>query len=701
MEKDKRSMIIRFAIVYFIMVVLFVSAIAKLIHTQAYESKVWLQKSDSIQNANLKVAIKHKRGNIYSCDTQLLACNIPQYSLYVDFGSPRLHQLRDKDKSLFDAKIDSLSECLANEFKDKSKSEYKAYLLRGLATQNRYYPITTKEISYVKSKTIRTFPLFRGKIAENWLILDEKVKRIHPFGDLAESTIGDLYTTGDTKRGLEHSFDNILRGKDGKGHREDIAGKTINIIDTPAINGQHIITTIDIAIQDFADQALRKKLIELNAESGAVVLMETKTGRVRACVNLKRMANGTYGEIENIVVRYAIEPGSTFKVPAMMAALEDGKITPETLIDCGRGVWSLDGNTISDHNTGANANGVIPAREAIVRSSNVAMSKIIYNSYKDNPQQYVETLQKMGVGAPMDLDFTGGVAKASILAPDKRNVSKLAYMGIGYALEMPLLYTLAFFNAIANDGKMLQPYFVKNIGDNEEIPAKVIRERIASQETLDAIKKMMLGVIEGGEHRTGKAIKSDFVRIAGKTGTARYDYPANTKHQVSFCGFFPYEQPEYTGIVFIRNPQGAASGGSMAGPVFKEIAEKVVAYKSQVHIKTMPKNPAQTIMPQVKNGNHDATRIVLDQLKIKTLGEKHPKGWIRAQSDSATVTLSALNIVENLVPNVFGMGAKDAVYLLENAGLRVQITGRGKVVTQSIPHGTRVLKGSTIMLELK
>ena len=707
MEKDKRSMIIRFAIVYFIMVVLFTAAIAKLIHTQTHESKTWIHKSDSIRNAYKVINVEPKRGNIYSYDGRLLASDMIQYGLYMDFGKNEEFELRKNNGKLFFDNLDSLSYCLANELKDKTKEEYKTHLLKGYNTNRRYYLITTKKISHLTSKKIRNFPLFREKKADSWLRLEAHMKREHPFEPLAVSTIGNFDNTGKPQRGLEHFFDSTLAGKTGKAHYEDIAGASIRVVDNPAIDGTDITTTLDVIIQDFADKALRKKLIELNADSGVVILMEVKTGQVKACVNLTRKGGGIYSEINNIALTAAVEPGSTFKAPAMMAALEDKKISPTDIVDCGDGIWHFNSTfSLSDHNTGANANGKIPASEAIVRSSNVAMGKIIYNGYKNNPQQYVETLRKMGVGEAMNFEFTGGGVKASILGPKEKNnwsASDLPSMGIGYAIEMPLLYTLAFYNAIANDGKMLQPYFVKNIGKNKDIQAKVIRESIASQETLDAIKEMMLGVVEGSKG-TGKPVKSDFVQIAGKTGTARYAKDKETgkyKHRITFCGFFPYDNPQYSCIVFIQNPKkGEASGGGMAGVVFKEIAEKVMAHKSNISIKTMPKDSMRTIMPRVKNGNYDATRLVLNRLKVKTTDNENPDVWIKAQSDNASVILSPLKITDNLVPDVEGMGARDAVYVLENAGLQVQLSGRGKVVSQTIQPGTKISKGNTILLTL-
>lgn len=705
MAKDNKSIIIRFAIVYFIIVFAFLMVVFKLFSTQNKEKESWLKLSDSIRKVNAKIEIEPNRGNIYSCDGKLMASTVPYYYLFIDFRTKALHEDGGK---LFKENIDSLSYYLSSKFNDKSQAEYKQYLENGFRQNRSRYPLNRQKISHSDYKEIKQFPLFE-KGTRSGLIAEEQVKRIKPYGSLAAVTIGDLYGTKGkgARQGIEAAFDSLLRGTPGIGHLERKAGAPIQIADVEPINGVDIITTIDVEMQDIAEKALLKKLKELSAEFGCVVLMEVKTGQIKACVNLTKAEDSNYIETENNVLRGGFEPGSTFKIPAMMAALEDGIVKPNDTINCGNGTWQFNKDIkIEDHNTGEQANGKIPASEAIIRSSNVAMAKIIYNGYKDNPQRYVETLKRMGVGCPMKLEFLN-TAKASIQGPQNKSgwsPFDLASMGYGYSVKMPMLYTLAFYNAIANNGKMIRPYFVKSINKNgsiiKEFEPEILRTSICSQYTLDAIKSMMLQVVEAKEHATGKPVRSDFVRIAGKTGTARYDYPANTKYQVSFCGFYPYENPTYTCIVFIRNPIGNPGGGYMAGPVFKEIAERVMARNYNISTDDYKIDSLRPLLPNIKNGYYDDTRRILSDLGIKSTGEKSINGWSKITNANGEILFSELKYNSQLVPNVSGMGAKDAVYLMEKAGLRVQLLGKGKVYIQSIGAGKKIIKGQTVTLVL-
>jgi len=492
---------------------------------------------------------------------------------------------------------------------------------------------------------------------------------------------------------------------------EKKAGVNILIDDKEPENGADITSTLNVGMQDVAEKALREKLIQLNADLGCAVLMEVKTGQIKACVNLKKVEEGDYRESESIVLRYRLEPGSTQKIPSMMAALEDGLVKPTDTVNCGDGTWQFNDKVlITDHNTGERANGEIPVTQVIVRSSNVGMAKIIYRAYKDNPERFVNSLKRMGVGMPMDLGFSGAV-QASIKGPNENKLwasSDLASMAFGYSVNMPILYTLAFYNAIANNGQMVQPYFVNKITKNGEVLKefipKVLKPSICSAKTLNIIKGMMLQVVEDSLHATGKPVKSKYVRIAGKTGTARYDYKegGEMRHRVSFCGFFPYEDPQYTCIVFIQNPTiGSPAGGSMAGPVFKEIAERVMASHSQLTINKYPIDSLRVKNPQVKKGSFEASKRVLSELQFPFKDDKELTPWVNVNMDSAMVQFNKFEFDNKKVPDVKGMGVKDAIFLLEKEGLKVYFSGRGKVVSQSITPETLVAKGRIIQLLLQ
>lgn len=712
MASSKNTYIIRFAIIYFLIAIGFGLVVRKIIQIQHPERQRWLALSDSLRRVNRELEIEPTRGNIYSDEGLLMASTVPDYFLSIDFQTPAL---RDKGGKLFRDNLDSLAICLSIKFKDKTPTEYRNYLMQGYLSKQRNFPLNKIKISHVDYKEIKQFPLFRLGIRSG-LIAKKRVKRIKPYGSLAAITIGDLFGEKNkgAKYGIEAAYDQYLRGKPGKAHFERKAGANILVPNQEPENGADIMSTINVEMQDIAEKALRERLATLNADLGCVVLMETKTGQVKACVNLKREDEGVYRETESIVLRYKLEPGSTFKIPAMMAALEDGLVKPTDTVDCGKGKWQFNEKVlITDHNTGEMSNGKITAADAIIRSSNVGMSKLIYRAYKNDPQRYVNTLRRMGVGMPMDVGFPGAV-KASIRGPHENPLwapSDLASMAFGYSVNMPLLYTLAFYNAIANNGEMVAPCFVKKIVRNgqvvKEFEPKVLKASICSKQTLATIKDMMLQVVEAPEHSTGKAVKSPYVRIAGKTGTARYNYTGKEsddsqyKYQVSFCGFYPYENPEYTCIVFIRNPVGVPSGGNMSGPVFREIAERIMAKRSFVTIDKFQFDSLRTRQPAIATGNINALAVVLKGLKFRFDDSKFPN-WVSAQADTTnTVRFQPYHYQAKTVPSVIGMGLKDALFLVERMGLRATVTGRGRVCAQSLQAGLPLKKGQVINLTLK
>lgn len=706
---NNKGAIFRFAIIYFIIVIGFGLVIRKIVQIQHVEKPRWIALSDSLRRINKIQELEPNRGNIYSSNGELMASTVPSYYLYMDFQTPAL---RENGGKLFYDNLDSLSLCLSKKFHDKSESAYRKHLIRGYNQKKRHYALNKVKLSHSMLKDVKQFPLFRLGY-KSGLISEKQIKRIKPYGSLAAITIGALYgeKSKGAKYGLEYAYDSILRGSSGWAHLEKKAGANVLITDQAPKNGADITTTLNVDMQDIAEKALKQKLIEIDADLGCVVLMEVKTGQIKACVNLKKVADGDYREAQSIVLPSNFEPGSTQKIPALMAALEDGLIKPTDTIDCKDGTWRFNEKvTITDHNTGLRANGKIPVSQVIVRSSNVGMAKIIYNAYKDNPQQFVSTLKKMGVGMPMDLGFEGA-AVASIKGPDDNPLwasSDLASMAYGYSVNMPLMYTLTFYNAIANNGKMMQPYFVKKISrDGElinEFTPKILKNAICSDKTLATIKNMMLQVIEDTVHGTGTPVKSKYVRIAGKTGTARYNYQKGEvmRHQASFCGFYPYENPEFSCIVFIRNPRiGNASGGGMAGTVFKEIAERVMASHSLLPIGKYPIDTARTVYPKIKNGNFEDAQKVLSALLFPVKNEPKLHSWVNFNTDSSSISYSSINMAKKIVPNVKGMGIKDALYLLESEGVKVRVKGRGKVVHQSIKAGTPIFGKQIINLQLQ
>ncbi len=669
----------------------------------------WLKLSDNIRKENVLRKISPIRGNIYADNGELLSATMQEYRLLMDFN---VEPLRKNNGKLFWENVDSLSYLLAAELKDKSQKEYKKHLIKGYNSRAGYFSISDKKISPVEFKKIKKIPIFREKKNKGGFIPETIKRRIKPYSSLAAITIGNVSSEGKAINGIEHAFNNELKGTPGSGRILKKSGVNILVADTPAINGKDIITTLNVNMQDICEKALRKQLVQLQAESGCVLLMEVKTGQIKSCVNLKRK-DSTYHEVENIAFRSDMEPGSTFKIIALMAALEDGTISPLDTIDCGNGIWDVNSKiTISDHNTGDRANGVISVEQVIVRSSNVGIGKLIYNQY-DNKKKaihFIEKIKSMGVAQPIDIGFTG-MSHAFVKGPNERHnwtSTDIASISMGYSVNMPLLYTLTFYNAIANNGKMMQPYLVSQIktgNEIQQISPKIMKEKICSEKTLNVIKNMMLQVVED-EHGTARIAQSQHVRFAGKTGTARYNYGNENerfKHQVSFCGFFPYENPQYTCIVYIRNPQvGGASGGGMAGRVFKDIAERVMASMDYLPIELFKQDSLRTQMPQFTKGYYKECVTLFDELNINYVPNKSIQMWANiSQNEQEKYIFSPIDSEKNKMPDLTKLGLKDAIYYCEKLGKKTRTFGQGKVYKHEPNAGEPIEKNSVILLYLK
>lgn len=474
--------------------------------------------------------------------------------------------------------------------------------------------------------------------------------------------------------------------------------------------GMDVVSTIDIKLQDIAETALLDKLTEIDAESGVVILMEVKTGKVRACVNMDRLSAGNYIEAKNRAVADEGEPGSTFKVASMMVALEDGAVQPGDTVDTGNGVCNFYGSRMTDHNANKGGYHKITAEQAIWYSSNIGVSRIIDKNYRKHPEKFVDGLYRIGLNEKMNLEIPGA-GVPHIRYPNKTNwySTALPWMSIGYEVNIPPIYTLAFFNAIANNGKMIRPYFVEALKKNGEIhqtfTTETVRSSICSKATLDIIRSMLQGVVDSG---TAKVVHSDYVKIAGKTGTAQISYgkagytSGGKRHQVTFCGYFPADDPVYTCICQIRQPRnGYPSGGTMSGAVVRSIAEQAYARMLRIEPDEVEKDTTQSYIPKVKGGFRKDLQLALDNLDIEYKQTTDLNDWVKASSEKEEILLESVEMIDNLVPNVIGMCAKDAVYLLEEAGLNVIINGKGTVYKQSIRGGSVLRKGTTISLSLK
>ena len=701
---------------FFLLVLLFatvgVCIVLKAAIIMFKERGYWNEVADRFVKEN--VLVDPNRGNILSTDGKLLASSLPEYSLYMDFmvsdpDENRKAKEQAKKDSLFKSHLDEICEGLHRIFPDRSAAAFKQHLQNGRNRKSRYYRIYPRRVSYIQYKEVQKLPFFNLGKNRSGLQGVASNNRKRPFGSLAQRTIGDVYadTALGAKNGIELAFDTLLKGKKGVTHRQKVMNKYLNITDIEPIDGADIISTIDVDMQDICEKALVDKLYELNAMVGVAVLMEVKTGEVKAIVNMSKGNDGKYYEMRNNAISDMMEPGSTFKTASIMVALEDGKIEPDTKVDTGNGVKMMHGRPMKDHNWNRGGYGVIDVTRILEVSSNVGVSSIIDQYYYDNPQKFVDGLKRLGITEPLHLQIAGE-GKPNIKGPKERYFAKttLPWMSIGYETQIPPLNILTFYNAIANDGVMVRPKFVKAaVKDGQiiqEYPTEVIREKIASESTLEKIRTILEKVVSQG---LAKPAGSKQFAVAGKTGTAQISQGAagytagGRKYLVSFCGYFPADAPKYSLIVSIQKPGLPASGGLMAGSVFSKIAERVFAKNLSYELKNAI-DSTTVVIPDVKSGDLAETSYVLGKLNVPTEGKTSKTSWGRVEEDSVGVKLEQQSLKTGIMPNVVGMGAKDAVYLLEKAGLKVNIAGVGKVTRQSIPSGNKYLKGQTVALQL-
>lgn len=708
---DKRTnIILRFGIVYFLIVIAFVLVVVKICIIQFKEKDNWL----ALQNKAIKtdIIVKPKRGNIYASDGRLMASSIPTYHVYMDMRVPALHL---KEGKLFYDNIDSLAICLSGLFKDKSASAYKTDLTNAYKKEDGRYSIYSKRIPYYQLKELQSFPLYRLGRYKSGLITEEYVQRVKPFGSLASRTIGDVYAdeTKGGRSGLEQYYNTILTGKPGFSTRQKIANTWQETIEVEPTDGMDITTTIDIDIQDISENALLEILRKYNAKSGYVILMETKTGDIKSIVNMYRGESGQYYEKENGAVSDLMEPGSTFKTMVLMALLDEGKVNINDMVDVGNGRLKYHERVpeVTDHNADKGGYGKITVANIMHGSSNVGMHKIVYEAYGKNQGALVDKLREMKLTTPMQLEIIGA-GKPYIKHPnedkDWSNVTSLSALSRGYEIQIPPIYTLTYYNTIANNGKMVKPLFVKSVNKDGQIiksyKTETINNSICKNSTLKDIQKILLDVVEG-EMGTAKPARSKAVQIAGKTGTARvtdeYGRYMN-RHRVSFCGYFPANDPQYTGIVVVNEPL-VASAGLTSGVAFKNIAERVMALKSDIRPQTLASDSILmegiVLMPKSKPGNYKALQTVMKNVKLTMSGESGE--WVKTAVAENETKIKPFELADEIIPDVRGMGPKDAIYLLENLGLDVKIQGRGKVISQSILPGTQTTKGRTIVLTLR
>ena len=705
----------RYFFVILLMALIGVAIVVKAGITMFAERQYWQDVADRFVKEN--VTVKPNRGNIISSDGKLMASSLPEYRIYMDFMSgEKDEKRRQKDQarrdSILNANMDSICIGLHKIFPDKSAAQFKAHLKKGRQAKSRNYLIYPKRISYIQYKEVKSLPVFCLNRYKGGFKEQAYNQRKKPFGSLAARTLGDVYadTAKGARNGIELAFDTILKGRDGLTHRQKVMNKYLNIVDVPPVDGCDLISTIDVGMQDICEKALVDKLKELNASVGVVVLMEVSTGEVKAIVNMMQGKDGEYYEMRNNAISDMLEPGSTFKTASIMVALEDGKITPDYVVDTGNGQMPMYGRVMKDHNWHRGGYGKLTVTEILGVSSNVGTSYIIDHFYGSNPQKFVDGLKRMSIDQPLHLQIAGE-GKPNIRGPKERYFAKttLPWMSIGYETQVPPINILTFYNGIANNGVTVRPKFVKAaMKDGEvvkEYPTEVINPKICSDKTLAQIREILRKVVGEG---LAKPAGSKQFHVSGKTGTAQISQGAagyktgRTNYLVSFCGYFPSEAPKYSMIVSIQKPGLPASGGLMAGSVFSKIAERVYAKDLRLPL-TNAIDTNSVVIPNVKAGEMREAQRVLEELQINVQGKIADSGkevWGNTHSAPQAVVLESRSNMQNFVPSVIGMGAKDAVYLLESKGLKVNLVGVGKVKSQSIANGTIVKKGQTVTLTL-
>lgn len=705
----KRDILWRVSLSYIAVAALCVVIIGKAFYIQQVEGKHWRSMNDSMHE---KIeSIDAERGTIYSADGEMLSTSIPQFDVYIDFGADGL---QEKDGKRFFSNLDSLSYCLAKLFKDRSQSEYKRILKDGFDREDRYFALL-KKVNFDEYQQMRQFPLVRLGRNKSGFIAVEKSVRLNPYQMLAYRTIG-LDRENSQKVGLEQTYDSLLTGKKGKRLVRYIAGGiSIPIDDDYQVepeNGKDIITTLDTHIQDITETALMKMLIANQAEHGCAIVMEVKTGKIKAIANLGLRPDGTYWEDLNHAIR-ATEPGSTFKLVTMLSLLEDKKITLNTMVNMESGRWTVNGQTVIDaEEHGINEN-VVTAKRAFEESSNVGMAKLAYGAYAGAPSMFINHVRNLGFDSLTGIDLTGE-GKTKVYKPGKPgwSANTIPWMAFGYNIAISPLHTTMLYNAIANNGKMMRPFLVESVKKDDiivkETKPVAVREKVCSDATLQQLKECLLGVCSDSGSTAFRLFKGTPYRVAGKTGTALvadgvHTY-ADQVYQSSFAGYFPANDPQYTCVVVVVNKPHAAIhvGAKVAGPVFKEVSDKLYAMyvKQQQPVQYATVAAGKDSIAYSYTGAQYEVKRIMASLGVPYGDAGGNAEWATVNKGAARPVVSGAQVSDNAMPQLTGMSLKDAVYVCENMGLKVNVKGRGKVSSQSIMAGQAINKGAQVQIIL-
>jgi cell division protein FtsI (penicillin-binding protein 3) len=699
----KRDILWRVYLSYILVIIVCIGILGKAFYIQQVQGKYWRGLSDSLHQRI--VDLPAARGTIYSEDGQMLSTNIPQFDIYIDF---RVKPLHEKNGKIFRENIDSLSMALASLFKDQAPEKYKDALTKAFETKEPNYELR-KKISYPQYLLLAKFPLFKLGRYKSGMIAQEKNIRLNPYENIGYRTIG--LARDQNKVGLELSYDTVLNGRNGRQLVRAIAGGVTVPVEEGAFEiepetGKDIVSTLDVFIQEVTENALMKMMIKNEAQNGVAMVMEVKTGKIKAIANLGKISEGVYRENLNYAIT-PTEPGSTFKLVTLLSALEDGKVSLNSTVDLEGGTWRVANQTVYDSEKHGKHQATV--LEAFEESSNVGMAKIAMQHYNNNIDAYFKHLTKLRLDSTSGLDLVGE-QKPRIVKPGSRlwGPTTLPWMAFGYNIEISPIQTLNLYNAIANNGVMMKPYLVNSIQEEGKVIKnflpKVYNAQLCKPTTVRDLRIALEGVCINGTAK--KLFANSLYKVAGKTGTAlvangNKGY-ADKIYQSSFAGYFPAENPQYTIVVIIKNKPHAANfyGGSVAGPVFKEISDRL--YSTYIQNKL-------NIAPVVHLKDSQVFNYSLSKMSLKTIAKQlslnyqdssFNNDWVSMQGAGNVLKAGQQVISDTTMPNITGMKLQDALWLCEKKGLVVSCVGRGKVVKQSIVQGQYIQKGQQIQIEL-
>lgn len=674
-----------------------VAVLFQIVNIQFVHGEYYRNLADSLTTTYR--TIPANRGNVYDGNGFLLATSLPYFEIRFDAHATALKP------DTFNKYRDTLAFQLSKLFKDENANYYAQLLQKARNNKNRY-ALLKRKVSYVDYVALRKMPMLKPGRKGGAMISIQSNKRVMPFQDLALRTIGYARDTSRAQSiGLEKTMDKYLSGQDGKRLMQRIAGGWIPINDDneiEPINGYDVVTTLDIELQDLTEQALLKSLQNNNALHGSAIVMEVETGEIKAIANLG-LHDGNYIEDYNYAIGEKTEPGSTFKTATFLALLDEYDADTAQIIHIGNSTWNINGKTVRDAEGHGNLTDVSMAK-AFAISSNVATAKLAYKYYAEKPQKYVDKLKKFGLGDITGIELSGE-KKPTLRDTKDPQWSKLSlpWMSFGYEVAFTPLQILTFYNAIANDGKMMKPFLVKEIKNQsrviEKFKPQILQNKIASKASIIKLRRLLEMVVNKGG--TAYNIHTNNIELAGKTGTTQLNYKGENAnaYQSSFAGYFPAENPKYSCIVVINTPRnGIYYGGLVSAPVFKEIAEKYYAKKSlkseslnKILKDSIVKLPSMVALKSEAN-------YLYDMLEISSHDVAKNNEFVHYISNENSVKGNAIKIVDNIMPNVIGMGLRDALALLENKKIKVKVSGFGKVVSQSKNIGESIKKGETVII---